>query len=631
MCGIVGFISAENLDRPSLLKAMTDVIAHRGPDDDGTFFDKKAALGFRRLSIIDVAGGHQPLSNTDQSLWIVFNGEIYNYKEVRTELIAKGYSFKTNSDTEVIIHAYQAWGSRCLQKLNGMFAFAIWDTQRERLFIARDRLGVKPLYYWHSGSQFVFGSEIKSLLKFPDAPRQVDPEAINAYMSFLWIPDPHTGFKNIYKLPPGHFAVLENSTLRTECYWDLTFDPQPNISDAQWYDEIRHHLARSVKDRLISEVPLGAFLSGGIDSTAIVAMMARMTDKKISTYTIGFPPEDMKDDVIGSDLEFARLASQKFPIDYHEIIVRPDVADLLPKLVWHMDEPLADPAAITTYLVCKASRETLTVLLSGVGGDEVFGGYPRYLAARMASWYEYIPGFMRKGIISPLIQTLPGAQSALFRNLKKFDRSSTLPFRERYMGYRTYFSEEEKKSLYTHDFQSTLQHAQADPMHEHAMYFDRMTHGDALAQMMYVDIKTFLPCLNLMYTDKMSMATSIEVREPFLDYKLIEMLGRMPSRLKLNGTTRKYAFKKSMEGIVPKEIIWRKKAGFGAPIRSWLSKDLKPMLDDALSESQIAKRQLFNPKAISRLREEEESGKNYNSNQLWQLLCLELWYRQFID
>lgn len=631
MCGIAGFFGNNFADREIILKKMTDIIAHRGPDDEGHYFDQKAALGFRRLAIIDLVTGHQPMSNENESIWIVFNGEIYNYKEIRLLLEKKGHRFHTSSDTEVIIHSYEEWGLECLQHFNGMFAFALWDKNNNRSFIARDRLGVKPLYFAQRGEHLVFASEIKSLLQFPGIKSEVDLQALDAYMSFLWVPEPHTLFKDIYKLESGHYLIYQNNTITTKPYWKLDCDAEVEKNESYWIEKIRTSLKLSVEKRLISDVPLGAFLSGGIDSTSIVALMNQINGNAISTYTIGFDKNDLKNDVVQSDLEYSRYAAKFLNVNYHEIIVNPNVVELLPKLIWHMDEPIADPAAITTYLVCKASRETLTVLLSGVGGDEVFGGYPRFAAMKLSTIYNLIPSTIRNGLIEKIIRFLPASKSPTFRNAKKFIRSANLPTIERYMGYRTYFNDSEKKNLYTENLKKELQIVSSDPFKEHMAFFNQVKPFDLLSQIMYVDLKTFLPCLNLMYTDKMSMAASVEVREPFLDYELVETFFKMPSHLKLKGLTRKYALKKAMEGLVPSEIIWRKKAGFGAPIRSWITGNLKEMIFDLISEKSLKKRGYFNHAFYKKMIDDEFSGKEYYSNQIWQLLTLELWHKEFID
>lgn len=630
MCGFAGFIGPSPDDPNIVIRRMTDIISHRGPDDEGYYVDGPCALGFRRLSIIDLATGHQPMSVDNGNLWIVFNGEIYNFRELRSRLEARGHSFQTTSDTEVILHAYLEWGTHCVRQFNGMFAFVIWDKLHQRLFLARDRFGVKPLYWSLYNGVLLFASEIKSILQFPGFPREINVGALDAYMSFLWTPEPYTAFAHVQKLVSAHVAIYEHGQLRTEKYWDVSFDPDSDRSERYWKDAAIERLKSSVEKRLMSEVPLGAFLSGGIDSTGIVALMNRITHRTVETYTIGYADQDSKQDIVGNDLEYARLAARELDVMHHEIMLNPGVADLLPKLIWHMDEPVGDPAAVSTYLVCREARKTLTVLLSGVGGDEVFGGYPRFVAMKLAEQYRRIPSPARH-LVDAIGEQLPASRYAVFRNLKKFTRSASLDFVSRYLGYRTYFTETDKQSLYTPDYRNRLAREHSQPLKEHLDLFEKMRNADPLSQMLYVDLKTFLPSLNLMYTDKMSMATSVEVREPYLDFELVECFARMPSQFKLHGLTRKYILKKALEGIVPQKIIWRKKSGFGAPIRAWLNGALRPMVDDLLSDNVIRRRGYFEPAAIRKLIDADRSGLEYNSNHIWQLLTLELWHQTFID
>lgn len=630
MCGFAGFVGPSPEDAGIVLRRMTDVISHRGPDDEGDYVDDRCALGFRRLSIIDLATGHQPMSLENGNLWIVFNGEIYNFLELRSHLESVGHCFQTLSDTEVILHAYREWGNDCVKQFNGMFAFVIWDKIRKRLFLARDRFGVKPLYWSLHNGTFLFASEIKAILQFPGFPREINRGALDAYMSFLWTPEPDTAFANVQKLACAHVAVYEEGQFQTQKYWDVTYEPDPDRSEQYWKDAAIDQLKTSVARRLVSDVPLGAFLSGGIDSTGIVALMNLVTQRTVETYTIGYEEQDSKEDIVGNDLEYARLAARELDVMHHEIMLNPGVADLLPKLVWHMDEPVGDPAAVSTFLVCREARKTLTVLLSGVGGDEVFGGYPRFVAMKLAEHYRRIPSPARH-FVHAIGEQLPASRSAMFRNLKKFTRSASLDFVSRYLGYRTYFTEADKETLYTSDFRNQLAREHSQPLKEHLDLFERVRGFDPLSQLLYVDLKTFLPSLNLMYTDKMSMAASVEVREPYLDFHLVECFAQMPSQFKLNGLTRKYILKKAMEGMVPRKIIWRKKSGFGAPIRAWLNGALRPMVDELLSEKVIRDRGYFEPATVRKLIDADRSGIEYYSNHIWQLLTLELWHRTFID
>ena len=635
MCGIVGFSSAlPNLDKTSFLKKMVEVMRHRGPDDEGFFSDEHVALGFCRLSIIDLVTGNQPMPNEDKTIWLIFNGEIYNYMELQGNLSSRGHVFRTKSDAEVIVHAYEEYGLSMLEKLHGMFAFGIWDLKKQLLIIARDRLGIKPLYYSHKpGEWFAFASEIKALLETGWIQREVNLEALNCYMTFLWTPDPMTMFSGIYKLLPGHYLIYQNGEIRIKQYWDLKFENLNNHDEEWWIQKVSETLQGAVKSHLQSDVPLGALMSGGLDSSSIIAIMSQLLKEPISTYTIGFRKEDLKEDVLMDELKYARKIATLFKTDYTEIIVKPDTTSLLPKLVWHMDEPVADPAAITTYLICKAAKEKLTVMLSGMGGDEIFAGYPRHLAELYAENYRRIPEFLRTGILEELVHKMPIIgplrMRAFIRNSKKFVKSASLPFTESYLGFGTYFNQEERQSFFSKDVMNVIN--SLNPYEKHLEYFKHIQDEHPINQMIYVDIKTFLPCLNLTYTDKMSMAASIEVRVPFLDDRFVELSGGVPQDLKLNGRVGKYILKKASSRLLPDEIIWRKKAGFGAPVGAWIKGDLKEMTLDLLSEKKIKERGYFNYSAVKKMIEVHYSGKEYNALQIWQLLTLEIWHRVFID
>jgi asparagine synthase (glutamine-hydrolysing) len=632
MCGICGIVGDAN---KQLIENMLARIVHRGPDDEGVYIAEtsraqRTGLGHRRLSIIDLSpAGREPMSDASGGIWLTFNGEIYNYKELRRELEHRGHRFKSNTDAEVIIYSYREWGRECLTRFNGMFAFAIWDVQDESLFLARDRLGIKPLYYAQTPAGFAFASEIKALLAIPGFQRTVDLEALDQFMTFLWTPDPQTVFRGVYKLPPAHYLVYRNGQVEIAEYWDVKFEEDGSASEAEWVERVREQIARSVRSQMLADVPLGAFLSGGLDSSTIVALMSGESEHRATTYTFGFRGEDLRYDILEDDVQYARIVGKQFGTDYHESYLAPQVIEMLPKLVYHLDEPVADPAIITSYLICRAARERLTVLLSGMGGDEVFAGYPRHAAVRIADAYNLIPSFLSQPITDALPGGRPGRLTALFRNAKKLARSAALPDRERYLGFGTYFTAEEKRELYTGDL--TRATAQFDAYAQHQKYFDRVAGEDFINQMLYVDLKTFLPCLNLTYTDKTSMATSMEVRVPLLDHELVELAARIPARLKLKGLTGKYILKRAAEAWLPREIINRKKAGFSAPIRAWLVRDMLDMVEDLLSESNIANRGYFEYGYVRRLIDDNLSGREDNSLKVFQLLTLELWHRAFVD
>ncbi|MBK8466042.1 MAG: asparagine synthase (glutamine-hydrolyzing) [Chloracidobacterium sp.] len=640
MCGIAGIISNDPETRiGSALKS----IEHRGRDDEGVFVStpfginqQKICLGHRRLSIIDTSSaGHQPMFTDDKRFSVVLNGEIYNYKQIRSELESNGEVFTTNSDTEVLLKAFRKWNVGCLDRLNGMFAFAVWDDVEKELTLARDRAGIKPLYYAKIGNDLIFASEIKAILATKLIRAELDLEGLDQYLTFLWTPDPQTTFKNIFKLPPAHYLKWKNGEIIQTEWWDLSFDEiDRHKSEGEWREELLETLGRVVDMEMLSDVPLGAFLSGGVDSSVIVGLMNQNdSSRKVSTYTVGIEKEDLHYDIIPDDTVWARRVGQIFDTDYHEFMLKPNVAELLPMLVRHLDEPVADPAVITSYLVSKAARETLTVLLSGVGGDELFAGYPRHLAMRLASAFDPIPQRIRQPIFKSLESTLPGGLPGKFtaplRNAKKFAKSGGMDFEDRYLGFGTYFTAEAKQMLYTENNREKTNGL--DPYKYHRRYFERVKNADPLNRLLYVDFKTFLPCLNLAYTDKTSMAANLEVRVPFLNVELIELAARMPVNLKLKGLKRKYILKRAAEKLLPHDIVWRKKAGFGAPIRSWLRGPLQPMVNELLSESTIKNRGLFDPMEVKRIVSANLSGKQDFSLQVFQLLTLELWMQEFLD
>jgi asparagine synthase (glutamine-hydrolysing) len=639
MCGITGLITQNPEAR---IGAMLKSIEHRGRDDEGVWTSsaingegQRVTFGHRRLSIIDTsAAGHQPMLSHDGRLVVILNGEIYNYRELREQLTKKGHSFRTQTDTEVLLAAWAEWGEACLTRLNGMFAFALWDDRDRTLFLVRDRVGIKPLYYSYQNSSLVFASEIKSILASGLITAELDLEALHQFLTFLWAPDPNTLFRGIRTVPPGHIVTLRDNELTVREWWDISFDSiEEGKSDAWWQEQVLETLDRVVKLEMVADVPLGSFLSGGIDSSSIVALMKNHSDgRRIGTYTIGIEAEDLRYDIIPDDVQWARRVNQQLDTDYHEIMLQPDVAELLPKLVYHMDEPAID-MAIPSYLVSRAARETLTVMLSGMGGDEVFAGYPRQLAMKIAGTFDPVPQLLRRPVMRTLANILPGGMpgrlTAPLRNAKKFARSAALDFEDRYLGYETYFTDEAKTRLYTDEMRGATQGL--DAYSAHRRYFSRVKNAAPLNQLLYVDLKTFLPCLNLMTTDKTSMAANLEVRVPFLNQEMLELTARMPTRLKLRGLKRKYILKRAAEKLLPREVVWRKKAGFGAPIRSWLRGPLQPMVNDLLSAETIKRRGLFRPEEVKRVIDANLSGREDYNLQVFQLLTLELWQRAFID
>src|SRR3989440_3344487 len=602
-------------------------------------------LAPRQLSKMKTSSaGHQPMITADGRLVVILNGEIYNYRELRDQLATKGHRFRTQTDTEVLLAGWAEWGEECLSRLNGMFAFAIWDDKERALYLVRDRVGIKPLYYadmsdklqfvGHSGqdarapSAIVFASEIKSILASGLIRPELDHEGLHQFLTFLWAPDPNTLFRGIKTVPPGHFVKIRDGQLSLRQWWDISFDQiDEERSEAWWQERVLETLDRVVKLEMVADVPLGSFLSGGIDSSSIVAMMKHHSNgRRIGTYTIGIEAEDLRYDIIPDDVEWARRVNQKLDTDYHEIMLKPEVAELLPKLVYHMDEPAID-MAIPSYLVSSAARETLRVMLSGMGGDEVFAGYPRQLAMKIAGAFDPVPQLLRRPVMRALEYALPGGMpdklTAPLRNAKKFARSAALDFENRYLGYQTYFTDEAKQLLYTGDLRTEV--GAMDAYAAHRRYFARVKDAAPLNQLLYVDMKTFLPCLNLMTTDKTSMAANLEVRVPFLNKEMIQFAARMPTSLKLKGLKRKYILKRAAEKLLPHDVVWRKKAGFGAPIRSWLRGALRPMVNDLLSEKTIRRRGLFRYEEVKRIIEANLSGREDYNLQVFQLLNLELW------
>jgi asparagine synthase (glutamine-hydrolysing) len=643
MCGIAGLVSVNPEAR---IKEMLLSIEHRGRDDEGVWTSKetdeagrRACLGHRRLAIIDTsAAGHQPMLSADGRFSLTFNGEIYNYRELRAELQSKGHLFRTDTDTEVLLAAFLEWDAGCLPRLNGMFAFAIWDEVTRTLTLARDHTGIKPLYYAHvpgkngAGPAFIFASEIKAILASKLVQRELDASALHQYLTFLWTPDPFTLFRGIRKLPPAHVLQLRGEELEIREWWDVSFaEIDEGKSEDWWRERVLETLSRVVKMEMVADVPLGSFLSGGVDSSAIVALMKEHSEgRKVSTYTIGIEASDLRYDIIPDDVVWARQVGQLLETDYREIMLQPSVADLLPKLIYHMDEPVID-MAIPSYLVSRAARETLTVMLSGMGGDEVFAGYPRQMAMKLASAFDPVPSLLRRPLMKTLEYALPGGLpgrlTAPLRNAKKFARSAALDFEDRYLGYETYFTDEAKRRLYTDEMREATRGL--DAYSEHRRHFARVRGCAPLNQLLYVDLKTFLPCLNLNTTDKTSMAANLEVRVPFLNHELLEMAARMPPSLKLRGLKRKYILKRAAEKLLPREVVWRRKAGFGAPIRSWLRGALRPLVDDLLSEETVRRRGLFQPAEVRRIIAANLSGREDYNLQVFQLLTLELWQRVF--
>jgi asparagine synthase (glutamine-hydrolysing) len=628
MCGIAGFIDPENLSdaeqAADILDRMCRVITHRGPDDQGTLVEGRAALGMRRLSIIDLAGGRQPISGCNGAVTIVFNGEIYNYRELQSELEARGHRFRTHSDTETIVHAYEEYGDACVERLRGMFAFALWDERAQKLFIARDRAGKKPLYYALTPrGTLVFGSELKSLLEHPEVEREVNPRAIDAYLTLGYVPDPMCVLAGIQKLPPGHDLTFAGGRVALKQYWDFPFaetaaEP-PHVRAEDYLEELRALLDEAVRVRLISDVPLGAFLSGGIDSSAIVGIMSRHTAQPVKTFSIGFHEDDF------NELKYARVAAKHFGTDHHEFIVTPDICHIVDELAWHFDEPFADSSAVPTYMVSKLAREHVTVALSGDGGDELFAGYTRYATEQRRSHFTRLPRAVRRHLMQPLSHHLP--HGAWGRN---YLHNISLDATERYLDSVSVFTALNRRSLYTGDFSRQLaEGSSAAARFRH--YAGRVPGADPVNALLYLDSKTYLPGDILTKVDRMSMAVSLEARAPLLDHKLIEFVTRLPASLKMRGLEGKHIFKRAISDFVPAEILNRPKQGFGVPINRWINVELRERIRETITEPRARERGYAEPAYIKRLLDEHERGRRDHSTQLWSLFMLELWHRAFMD
>lgn len=627
MCGIAGFVdlwdsreARAQEDRAAILDRMCQIIRHRGPDDQGVTVKTGVALGMRRLAIIDLVSGNQPMSGEDGSVTIVFNGEIYNFREVKPKLEARGHIFQTHSDTEAIVHAYEEFGRECLKDLRGMFAFAIWDEKARTLFVARDRAGKKPLYYTLTANgTFVFGSELKVLLEHPDVRREINPEALDAYFTLGYVPDPLSIFRNIHKLPPGHYLTFTSGQVSVKQYWDFELEPGGSRSEEDYVDELRTLLDESVRLRLISDVPLGAFLSGGIDSSTVVALMARHMGQPVKTFSIGFHEDSY------NELKYARVTAQKYGTDHHEFFVTPDICEVVDELAWHFDEPFADSSAIPTYMVSKLAREHVTVVLSGDGGDELFAGYTRYAVERKRGGFERLPKQLREGVMRPLSQRLP--HSTWGRN---YLHNVSLDPISRYLDSVSVFTNLNRRSLYSSDFSRQL-----GPGGYVGGLFNRLVENvksdEPLDHLLYLDSKTYLPGDILTKVDRMSMAVSLEARAPLLDHKLIEFVTRVPAALKLSGLETKYLLKRAVKDLVPAEILNRPKQGFGVPIQEWINQQLRSRIRDTLSDARTRQRGYVDSRYVAVLLDEHERGRRDHSMSLWALVMLELWHRQFFD
>ncbi len=633
MCGIVGILDIFLIPERSLVEEMCRIMKHRGPDGEGYYIEGTTALGHRRLSIIDLEGGKEPLSNEDETVWITYNGEIYNFLELKKELIEKGHRFRTKSDTETIVHAYEEYGTRCLEKLRGMFAFGIWDERRKTLFLARDRLGKKPLYYYMDDKKFVFASELKAILQDKSIKREINTKAVADYLTYNYIPFPETIFKNIYKLPPAHSMTVrivqdvqnsntgikqgERLELSVQQYWDVQYIPDYSLSADDWATALREKLKEAVKLRLISDVPLGAFLSGGIDSSTIVALMSMVQNSPVKTFSIGFKEEDF------SEINYAQQIAKRFGTEHYELIVEPDALEVLPRLAWEFDEPFADSSAIPTYYVSKMARQHVTVILSGDGGDETFAGYRRYLWANDMHRYNWLPSTLKKILFGIPAALLPEG----IKGKGMLTHLSKDPF-ERYAGLNTFGGHYYLENVLSKDVVADIKE-NYNGNHSNYLflkkYYDACKSDDYLTKIQYVDTKTYLAEDILTKVDRASMLCSLETRAPLLDHEVVELAARIPSPLKIGNNETKHILKMAMKDILPDEILFRKKMGFGVPLVHWFKKDLAEYARDVLLSRKAVERNIFNQNYIqSMLNNHQKKGRDLSA-RIWALLFFEHW------
>lgn len=606
---------------------MIEAERHRGPDDWGVWADDVCALGHRRLSIIDLSeAGRNPLSNEDGSIWITFNGEIYNFQQLRRELEALGCRFRTRTDTEVIVYAYQQWGIDAIKRLRGMFALAIWDRRRRRLFLARDRVGKKPLFYCRVGDRLLFASELQGLLANAEVPRRVNQSAIDSYLSWGYVPAPDTAFEGIHKLPPAHWLTLDLSSdemvLRVERYWSLEYAPKQRITEDEAAEALREKMTEAVRLRMISDVPLGAFLSGGIDSSIVVGLMAGLSDRPVKTFSIGF------EDAAYNELDHARRVAELWGTDHHEFIVEPDALAILPRLVRHYGEPYADSSAIPTFYVSQMTRAKVTVALNGDGGDESFAGYERYLGNRLAERMQAIPGSaVSARMVSRILPDSLDPKSRS-RRAKRFLSVAMRPMEKRYGHWIGYFGDELKERLYTQEFRASLNGSGAESWMRRL--FREAQSLDPVDAAMSVDVRSYLPYDLLVKVDITSMANSLEARSPFLDHEVMEFAARLPIKFKLKGKQSKYLLKRAFNDLLPAENMNRRKMGFGVPVGKWFLGPLRELLSDSLIAEGSRLREYFKAGEVRRLVSQHLTKQADHSFQLWNLLMLELWLREFV-
>lgn len=626
MCGIAGkynYTTGQPVS-PELIKAMCDRIVYRGPDDGGVYVEGPVGLGHRRLSILDLSElGHQPMATPDRKIWITYNGEVYNFKNLRKELEKKGYTFRSNCDTEVILSLYQEYGTECLQHLRGMFAFAIWDLEKSQLFLARDRIGKKPLFYYHDGKTFIFASEIKSLLADPGVGRKIRADALYDYFKYQYVPDPKTIYQNIFKLEPAHFLLCSNAGIKKEPYWDISFSSPLTGDVEEIAGRLLEILNESVKMRMISDVPLGAFLSGGIDSSGVVALMAQNQVGPVTTCSIGFDSNDF------DEIDYARTIARKFATDHHEFTVKQKAGEILENLAYYFDEPFADPSAVPTYYVSQLARQRVTVALSGDGGDENFAGYEKYFLDDIENRIRRkVPRFIRRALLPRFSRLLSRGDRPIWR--KGTTLLNTLGHEADYGFYltNTEFADSFLEGMMQEDLKRQVNGY--DPFSVTEYHYHRADTEDHLSRILYTDLKTYLPGDILVKVDRMSMAHSLEVRAPILDHPVIEFAASLPARLKYNRGEKKYILKQAFRRMLPPEVMYRKKMGFSVPLAGWLRGELKEFTENRLFAGISGLSNFIKVTPLRKMWEDHQSGnRNYSSN-LWCFLMFELWFRKFM-
>lgn len=620
MCGICGIINFKDNSpvNPEILSKMMQAIIHRGPDDEGKFIEGYAGLGIRRLSIIDLEKGHQPITNEDETLAIVFNGEIYNFRELRQELINHDHKFKTSTDTEVILHLYEEKGENCLDFLNGMFAFCVWDRKNKKLFLARDRLGIKPLYYSLSNKGISFASELKSLIQNPAISKELNNEAITDYFTLGYILSPKTIFRDINSLSPGHFLTVSNGVVKENRYWDLKFSERKFSCENDIFEEFLDILSSSVKSHMISDVPLGAFLSGGIDSSTVVSLMQTSGLITAKTFSIIINEEGWNEG------EFVKIAKEHFKTEHHESVIDLNIQELLPKTIWHNDEPFADSSSIPTFIVSNLAQRKVKVALSGDGGDENLAGYPSYIADKIAFFVNSIHGLSFLSLMQKPVSYLNTNPK-----ITKFFDGLKYPLEKAHYFWRVLFDDRERELLFSKNFINTT--INYNSYSEFEKHFKNCNGNSFLQKATYIDIKTWLPDDILKKVDRASMANSLEVRVPFLDHKVVEFCAAVPDSLKLKGFNSKYLLKKSMKGRIPETIINRKKRGFHLPVSKYLRTELKDLVISQLSKSKIDSLEIFNQSFIDLLLSEHMSSEKDHGQKIWALLCFSLWSEMYLN